>query len=318
MDTEFWAEVATIIGLPVSLLVAYIGARKIANEVRCLVGEREILVVSQKEKVTRVLTKPGELFIQNPLSERVRTISWGADSREVAIKRAGKIVTLAFDVRCLTHERLKATLRCNLYLNEPDSMPALVAMYDHWSSVLLEAERAVADMVSTLSVGDIRPRRMEIQKHIEKSVPERFKSLNVSLHKAAISSIIEFDDDIELALANEANVRLKGRARIAQEELNNKVNELSARGEAKNRVLLAKADAEGISHVGPALKDPREAARLMVMMRYAYELSRLGPNVVQDVSFSKLLDTIRELLGPRESTVVEEVKTSTSSRPRGN
>ena len=315
---SFGGFVNVLLGIAASSFSIYLGIKGTRKLILHIVGPRDVLVVTSTKQPNKIITRAGEPHWQNPVTESVRRISWASDPREIDISRAGPTLLLKFKAHCITQERLKATLRCYLHINVEDSFDSLQTVYDAWKTVISETEHVIQDFISTLSVGEIRPQRHQLQKDIQKQINEPLQSYGVHLSKVGISSNIEFAPEIEDALAEEANIKLKGRATLAKAKIDNTIAEDAVASEATNRKTLAEADAESIAAVIPQLQDPKEAARFIVLMRYAYELSRLGPGVIQEVSFSKLLDTIRELLSPLDAVVVEEVKTSKSARPRSN
>ena len=307
-----------LLGVVASIATTYLVFRAIRKQLLHVVGTQDVIVVTSNKEPNRILTRFGQSHWQNPFNQSVRRISWTSDPRDIDITRAGDSILLKFKVDCITQERLKSSLSPTLNIRTEESFESLLPIYDAWKAVVTEAEHAIHDFVSTLSVGEIRPQRHTLQTEVYDRISQSLEQYGINLSKVAISPNILFEADIEATLAQEANVRLIGRAELAKAEIANTISEEAVASEVKNRKALAQADAESIAFVIPELQDPKEAARFIVLMRYAYELSRFGPGGVEEVSFSKLLDTIRELLSPTEAMIVEEVKTSTSSRPRTN
>ena len=108
----------------------------------------------------------------------------------------------------------------------------------------------------------------KIQNQVQKAQP-------IVIEKISVSQNIQYPREVLEALENEKKVLLGQRAKVAEENIKNLINQKRVESEIINRTNLAQTDRSILEQFNELFaNDPKRAARYILLMRYAHEAGR--------------------------------------------
>tara|TARA_Y100001934_G_scaffold215595_1_gene255493 strand:+ start:327 stop:1280 length:954 start_codon:yes stop_codon:yes gene_type:complete len=299
----------TLVLLLIGFGVFAIMAAFVAQQCRHVVQHQEVLIIQRTDKASQVIRHPGTYWFQPFFSQNVSKRSWSGryPEHEIEIKGTPQSWTFETYLWPFTQESLESKLRIRLHLHMKSENASPECIYDLYEHVALLCETTTRDVVSTISLGELRAKRRKLQATLKQEMSADLLKLDIVLEKVSIAPAMTFEPEVEAALKKETTTMLEKRASLAIEDHKNEILVRAAQTEATNRTNLANADAKNINQVAKALENnTSEAARYIILMRFLHELSRLDPNSVKENIHRPYLEILREFIKDIETVPLEE------------
>ena len=132
------------------------------------------------------------------------------------------------------------------------------------------------DELTTIDSANIRGLRLILQDTLREKIQNQVqKAQPIVIEKISVSQNIQYPREVLEALENEKKVLLGQRAKVAEENIKNLINQKRVESEIINRTNLAQTDRSILEQFNELFaNDPKRAARYILLMRYAHEAGR--------------------------------------------
>ena len=291
------------------------GAFFIWSRSRFTVGKREILVVKRDGRFEQAISQPGVHWL-HPAALSVERIQLPDSSHNITVKGKARDWTLEFVVHAFTEESIEASFEVRLHLETGDEGAEDFIIYELFEKVGNGAEATCRDLVSTISLGDLRTERRQLQTTLQHELKEQLELVDTRVHRVVISPFIKFSTEVEEALQNETQMMLDKRAEMARENHKNQTLVRSTETESQTRTHLAQIDARNIQRVGLTLGGNKvEAARYIILMRFLHELSRLDSEALKENIHKPYLELLREFMTDIDTITLEPDELTPTTPP---